>query len=79
MAIKIPLFDDERRHLLTHGAVFGEDGTIEMPDGQWGCCFCAGTGYENYPDQSRPCRVRGHKERADNMIFHARSSGSSLE
>jgi hypothetical protein len=79
--VKLPIEDDEARLLLRHGAIFRESGTIEMPDGQWGCLWCAGTGYESYPDRSTPCRVEGHRERADKeleSLLHGWGSGSSL-
>ena len=30
------------------------------PDGEFGCEFCAGMGYEDYPSSRIPCRMSGH-------------------
>lgn len=33
-----------------------------------GCYFCACTGYEDYPHNAIPCRVKGHREWADREV-----------
>jgi hypothetical protein len=38
--------------------------TIIAPDGTWGCQWCAGTGYEDYPTMDKPCRIEGHERMA---------------
>lgn len=35
---------------------------------QFVCFYCAGTGYEDYPSNTKPCRVEGHKERGEEVI-----------
>ena len=72
--------EDELRALLRAGGKVLEDGTITLPDGTWGCLYCSGAGYEDYPSRNRPCRIAGHAEKSDvesGWLFKA-SSGSSI-
>ncbi len=29
----------------------------------FGCSYCAGVGYEDYPLNTKPCRINSHKDR----------------
>ena len=42
--------------------------TIVFPDGTWGCYYCAGVGYEDYPSCKIPCRIPGHKNKHDKTV-----------
>jgi hypothetical protein len=44
-----------------------------------GCQYCACTGYEDYPHNSKPCRVLGHKEKwYDDFLPNYASSASAI-
>ena len=30
-----------------------------------GCYYCAGMGYQDYPSNTKPCPIEGHKKMAD--------------
>jgi len=34
----------------------------------FGCIFCAGVGYEDYPLNRKPCRMQGHSERHEQNV-----------
>jgi hypothetical protein len=45
---------------------FRENPEAERPNDdekRLGCPYCAGTGYEDYPRNKKPCRVKGHAMR----------------
>ena len=54
--------------------------TVIAPDGTWGCQWCAGTGYEDYPTMKTPCRISGHEKmgREEQGLDRVIMSASSL-
>ena len=72
---------EELFRLMLLGATFSNDGTIEMPDGTWGCRYCSGCGFEDYPSNTKPCRVNGHKDRfiRETCILPMTASSISLK
>ncbi len=50
--------------------------TTIMPDG-WGCHWCVGTGYEDYPSMKKQCRISGHEERSKKQYIRTRAPSAS--
>ncbi len=42
--------------------------TEDVGQDTFGCQYCAGVGYEDYPQCFKPCRIPGHKERHEKNV-----------
>jgi len=76
------IVSEELSRLVRYGARFSRDGTIEMPDGTWGCRYCSGCGYEDYPSNKKPCRIIGHADRHNrdvSFLFGNNASSISIK
>ena len=76
------IIQEELSRLARLGGILSGDGTIEMPDGTWGCRYCSGCGYEDYPSTKKPCRITGHADRHNrdvSFLFGNNASSISIK
>jgi len=71
------IVEEELSWIARFGGKISEDGTIEMPDGTWGCRYCSGCGYEDYPSNKKPCRVSGHAGRHECDVMSILGNGNA--